>query len=507
MKIYKGLSLLVTFLCLYFSIYLISPLFGETHSLVNFFNYLYGIGKNSLLLPIINFSTKSLFTISIALIFTLIIMIWLLVVYNIYSIKIKFKIKNKSTLILKIVYTSIIFIVSILIFWFLIEILKVFASFSSSIGFDVKYLLNEEINKTSSNQNISDFVKFNMNINFYKYLNDLTLVFYLSVFFVILVFTIEMIKFKKVMLFKKLKNNNYYDYFNFYKKPKDSLNYSTYSEKDYFEYFEWIKQDLNSEFLIKGNSTKLYKQHYIKEDIDYLMKNQEFFTDHYYFKNSYFSFALKPFIIQKDELRNMFSQYTTKHNEVVLLLSAFYKFARICSLSLSKNLEKIEKFIHFNLFEDNLLSNRLQNDAKLFISIALNNIIETFKDFLEEDEKDLDSYVDLIECNQSTAYSYQAKLEELFDEIIVLDMNNYSKNDKTTNKNVNRNYDGDLDELEVALKYFNLTKYSNYEDYKKSYRLLARKFHPDNLNKKKDNQMLIVNKYKLILDKYFKGDE
>ncbi|AOG60606.1 hypothetical protein SHELI_v1c06550 [Spiroplasma helicoides] len=77
----------------------------------------------------------------------------------------------------------------------------------------------------------------------------------------------------------------------------------------------------------------------------------------------------------------------------------------------------------------------------------------------------------------------------------------------SSNQNENNYNEGDYNnqELQNALKFFNLSGNTTYEEFKKRYRELARAFHPDSGRENSQELMTLLNKYRMLLDNHFKN--
>ncbi|QHX36764.1 DnaJ domain-containing protein [Spiroplasma sp. BIUS-1] len=209
----------------------------------------------------------------------------------------------------------------------------------------------------------------------------------------------------------------------------------------------------------------------------------------------YLSVLKFPCLIPKKILENDINKLTNRSYLTKIIMYSFYKFTYyISELSIKGVQDQFQDYIEWNNYSeltDNII--RLSNTSlENFFEVIMRevNFKKNYDSF--NDHSWIKNIIDL--GSKKNLYdAFYDKLKKLIEDIA----NNPEK--------VNNLLGNKREEKQDAYSYFGLSKNCSYEDFKKAYREMSKKYHPDFGRNPDEKEMMKINKLKMIIEEDLKG--
>ncbi|AKU79988.1 hypothetical protein STURON_00742 [Spiroplasma turonicum] len=314
---------------------------------------------------------------------------------------------------------------------------------------------------------IIDFFSYDKQLKFYKHL--------------------LFIKDKKAIKFNEKELSSIRKSYSYYLKHK----FITYEKFNLLKKVEWKKEFDN---LVVLQNTELeeiisnytYNEHFI--ELKKYTNTNEFMI---YIGDERHEIILYPFYI-KDITQSFYYINLSIYNRLIFK-AAYYKLASNISITIDYNLRVVNNKYKINILEDFEMCKILLKLTSDYLNDFLCMLYNKLRKFEINKFKEFYNISSLIDYGESYYNEFlNAIFEKLYNKYI-----NYIKGNSIGNIN-------DKSLLE-AFDYFGLTLDTSYDQFKKNYRLFAKKNHPDiNKEKKLKIDMTVVNKYKNIVEEFYK---
>ncbi|QHX36763.1 DnaJ domain-containing protein [Spiroplasma sp. BIUS-1] len=279
--------------------------------------------------------------------------------------------------------------------------------------------------------------------------------------------------------------------FDFFKKNKEVNNH-------YYVFFSFY---FDEEYSSDGEITKRYlsnsTKEWIQKTIDLIdksrwLKDFKILNKSISLNGNKYSIKSFPCLISLNDFSEKIDKEFNEDYVKELFINSLHKFIyHISEVVIEGNNDNFD--YEFDWTQDEIFIQSIYKICEKYLNVFYTNLISNIAD-------EYDSYEDHYEIVEIIDYSNNQDMYSEFQDEYAQFLEDYL--------NSNGDEEG-MDELEendeIAYAYFGLSKNCSYEDFKKAYREMSKKYHPDFGTEANETEMMKLNKYKIIIENKKRG--